>query len=183
MNEITPEKVAAAACEGVGGWLESLQGALSVTAEDGVLSLSVARWVDDEQGTEVVRHFHAVVIPSDSKPAYVNGDDGYWLTCGTCEEPLVEVKAGTSLGEMAVKVAAHKCAEIAEAETGGAAVAEQEPIVIAPTVFMVETEENVGATLVRMIDQDGLEVNVGLDDHSRDLLVSMLVRNRGAANV
>lgn len=47
----------------------------------------------------------------------------------------------------------------------------------------LDQEENVGATLVRMIDQDGREVYVGLDDHMRDLLVSMLVRNGGAADV
>lgn len=53
----------------------------------------------------------------------------------------------------------------------------EEPAKIAPTVFMVDTEENVGATLVRMIDQDGREAHVGLDDNMRRLLVSMLDRD------
>lgn len=69
---------------------------------------------------------------------------------------------------------------VTSAVIGDAAVHE-EPTRIAPTVFMVETEENVGATLVRMIDKDGREVMVGLDDHMRDLLVSMLNREDDAA--
>lgn len=56
-----------------------------------------------------------------------------------------------------------------------------EPTRIAPIAFMVETEENVGATLVRMIDKDDQEVYVGLDDAMRNLLVSMLDRDGGAA--
>ena len=52
-----------------------------------------------------------------------------------------------------------------------------EPTRIAPIAFMVETEENVGATLVRMIDKDGREVYVGLDDNTRRVLSSMLDRD------
>lgn len=83
------------------------------------------RWEDDEHGTENAKHFRAVVegeqtpivLPAGSGLDYVNGDDGYhWLTCGTCEEQLVEVKAGTSLREMTDKVASHRCAEAAQAE-------------------------------------------------------------------
>ncbi|MER7361852.1 hypothetical protein [Nonomuraea wenchangensis] len=66
MSDITPEKVAAAACDGAGGWLESLQGALSVTAEGSVLSLSVAMW--DKEGNEGIQHFRAVVVEGDTDP-------------------------------------------------------------------------------------------------------------------
>ncbi|MFI7125930.1 hypothetical protein ACIBQ1_09565 [Nonomuraea sp. NPDC050153] len=67
MSDITSERVAAAVCEGVvGGWRDSLAGALSVTAEDGMLSLSVARW--DADDTETVRHYRAVVVPGETEP-------------------------------------------------------------------------------------------------------------------
>lgn len=61
MSGITPEKVAAAVCEGDFGWIESLQAALSVTATGDVLSLDMARW-DGPNDSEVVRHFRAVVV-------------------------------------------------------------------------------------------------------------------------
>lgn len=42
---------------------------------------------------------------------YVNGDDGYkWLTCDRCEEPLMEIDAGTWLIEMVNAVNGHECA-------------------------------------------------------------------------
>lgn len=77
MSELTPEKVAAAVCEGVGGWMESMQAALSVTAEGNVLSLDVARW--DEEGNETVRHFRAVVVEAPAydvaaEPVAIDGD-------------------------------------------------------------------------------------------------------------
>jgi hypothetical protein len=67
MSDITPEKVAAAACEDVGGWVESLQAALSVTAQGNVLSLDVVRW-DGPDGAETVRHHRAVVLPGETVP-------------------------------------------------------------------------------------------------------------------
>lgn len=57
----------------------------------------------------------------------------------------------------------------------------EEVTTIVPIAFMVETEETVGATLVRMVDHDGHEVNVGLDGAMRGLLVSMLGRKDGAS--
>jgi hypothetical protein len=66
MSEITPEKVASAVCEGMGGWRESLQGALSLSADGNVLSAKIARW--DEKDTETVRHFRAVVVEGDETP-------------------------------------------------------------------------------------------------------------------
>ena len=80
MIDITPEMVAAAVLEGETGWLESLQGALSVTAEGNVLSLDVARWLDDAEGTEVVRHFRAVVVEGETAPIVLPRpalDDGF----------------------------------------------------------------------------------------------------------
>lgn len=70
MNEITPETVAAAVCEGVGGWMDVLEAALTVTAESNILSLDVTRW-DGPGDSEVVRHFRAVVFR-----AVVALDDG-----------------------------------------------------------------------------------------------------------
>ena len=60
MSDITPEKVAAAVCDTIGGWRHSLQAALSLAAQDSVLNLEVTRWAED--GTETVRHFRAVVV-------------------------------------------------------------------------------------------------------------------------
>jgi hypothetical protein len=60
MTEITPEKVAAAACDTVNRWRHSLQGALSLTAVGNVLNLEVTRWAEDD--TETVRHFRAPVV-------------------------------------------------------------------------------------------------------------------------
>jgi hypothetical protein len=61
VNDITPEMVAAAVCEGEFGWIESLQAALSVAATGSVLSLEIARW-DGPNDSEVTRHFRAVVV-------------------------------------------------------------------------------------------------------------------------
>lgn len=135
MSEITPEKVAASAAWGVQGWRESLRAALSMTAEGNVLSLTTSRWEhdpEDIEGREHVRHFRAVVVEGEQTPItlparaaddYINGDDGYhWLTCGTCETPLIEVDAGTYFSEMGDAIAAHTCApEAAQVEQSGGA--------------------------------------------------------------
>lgn len=56
-----------------------------------------------------------IVLPPGAAVDYINGDDGYhWLTCGTCEVPLMEVTAGTNVGELATTIAAHKCAQAAQ---------------------------------------------------------------------
>jgi hypothetical protein len=75
VNEITPEKVAAAVCEGEGGWLESLQAALSLTAEDNVLSVAVTRW-DGPDDSEVVRPFRAVVVEGTETPIVLERPNG-----------------------------------------------------------------------------------------------------------
>ncbi len=67
MSDITPEKVAAAVCEGVGGWCHSLEAALSLTAEGNVLSADVVRW-DGPDDAETVRHFRAVVVEGETVP-------------------------------------------------------------------------------------------------------------------
>ncbi|MER6942537.1 hypothetical protein ABT294_00815 [Nonomuraea sp. NPDC000554] len=67
MSEITPEKVAAAVCERRDGWRESLESALSLTAEGHVLSLTLTRW-DGEGDAETVRHFRAVVVEGTEAP-------------------------------------------------------------------------------------------------------------------
>ena len=67
MSEITPEKVAAAVCEGVGGWMDCLEAALTVTAERNVLSLDVTRW-DGPGDSEVVRRFRALVVEGEKSP-------------------------------------------------------------------------------------------------------------------
>lgn len=76
MTDITPEKVATTVSRSVeSGWRHRLQAALSVTAEDNVLSLSVTRWADDEEGTEIVRHFRAVVVPGEQVPLVLDRPD------------------------------------------------------------------------------------------------------------
>jgi hypothetical protein len=80
--------------------------------------------VDDNaigQDTKNIRHFRAVVVEGEQPPIvlpagagcdYINGDDGYhWLTCGTCEQSLVLVEAGTSVAAMVGAIAAHQCAQ------------------------------------------------------------------------
>ncbi|MER6171316.1 hypothetical protein [Streptosporangium sp. NPDC001681] len=43
--------------------------------------------------------------------AYTNSDNGYpWLTCGGCEEPLLQIDAGTGLDEMNAAAWGHDCA-------------------------------------------------------------------------
>lgn len=130
MSEITPEKVAAVLSKGHAGWRWGLDASLSVTAQSNVLHLETTRWLDDEEGTEVVEHFRAVVVEGETDPIvlpagaacdYINGDDGYhWLTCGTCEESLLQVEAGTHLVEMVQAISSHTCpAEAAQTEKGG----------------------------------------------------------------
>ncbi|WP_433520078.1 hypothetical protein ACQP2T_63800 (plasmid) [Nonomuraea sp. CA-143628] len=171
MSEITPEKVAAAVCDTITGWRHSLQAALSLTAEGNTLSLSVTRWEDDEEGTEIVRHYRApvvegeqtpIVLPAGAAGDYVNGDDGYWLTCGTCETPLMEVKAGTSVGEMAEKIAAHKCAEAAAIK------AEQKagrtPIRYTATGFGTTTTQATGQVVLNIHTADGpVHIDLGTE--------------------
>lgn len=67
MSEITPERIAAAACEGVSGWRHSLEASLSLTAQGDVLSLAVVRW-DGPDDAEVVRHYKAVVVEGETAP-------------------------------------------------------------------------------------------------------------------
>lgn len=99
-----------------GNWLPS------VKAEGNVVAIRVIPLTADDEELPSV-HFRAVVVEGEERPIvlpsgaaadYINGDSGYhWLTCGTCEVSLMEVTAGTSVGEMATTIAAHKCAQAA----------------------------------------------------------------------
>jgi len=142
MSEIIPEKVAATTPnpENVAAFLAyCANDAMDddgnlwypiVKAEGGVVELAIKPGDEDGVAMDDIVHFRAVVIEGEQTPIvlpagaaadYINGDDGYkWLTCGTCEESLMEVTAGTSFGEMAAKIAAHKCAaEAAQEQKGG----------------------------------------------------------------
>ncbi|MFI7644259.1 hypothetical protein [Nonomuraea sp. NPDC049400] len=75
---------------------------------------------DDQDGAEDDGS-GPVVLPAGSGVDYFDGDGGdHWLTCGTCETSMVAIEAGTSVWEMAEKIAAHKCArEAAQEQKGG----------------------------------------------------------------
>lgn len=119
----------------------------------------------------------------DGQPAPYPGQD--LLTGPLGAEEVAEVfltqTAADEYAERQIVVRPATETEMVTSAVIGDTAVREEPTKIAPTVFMVETEENVGATLIRMIDQDGREVYVGLDDHMRGLLVSMLDRDGGAA--
>lgn len=125
----TPENVAQMLTDGDNDYHDGNYWHPSISAQGNVVSIGITAYADEGEKLPEV-HFRAVVVEGEQTPIvlpagaaadYINRDDGYhWLTCGTCEEPLVEVKAGTSLGEMTDKVASHKCAEADQAQTGGA---------------------------------------------------------------
>ncbi|MGW4406566.1 hypothetical protein ACWEJ6_21230 [Nonomuraea sp. NPDC004702] len=121
MSEITPETVAAAlAVYGCRGYDERLAHWVACDAIGSTVRVSVSR-VDDDGEDVDTRCFRAVVVEGETDPIvlpagaaadYINGDDGYhWLTCGTCETPLMEVQAGTHLVEMVQAISSHTCAE------------------------------------------------------------------------
>jgi len=117
----------------------------------------------------------------DGKPAPYPGQEGPSHPMGAEEaaEVFLTATGGDYYGEKTITVRRATSAEMVTSAVTGDAAVREEPTKIAPTVFMVETAENIGATLVRMIDKDGREVRVGLDDAMRDLLVSMLDREDG----
>lgn len=209
MSEITPEPVAATPptvelvadllAEADNDYHDGYFWKLRMSASGNVAKIGIEPFADDggdgddDEATLLPEvHFRAVVVPGEETPI-VSDRATFEQRVNERFDEAARKLGHESLAFMPATIAALRAqilaldvdlAEAAQAEqNGGAAVAEQEPMRIAPTVFMVETEENVGATLVQMIDQDGREVYVGLDDHMRDLLVSMLVRNGGAANV
>jgi hypothetical protein len=119
----------------------------------------------------------------DGQPAPYPGQDTPSHPMGAEEaaEAFLTATAGDYYGQKQIVIRLASDREMVASAVIGDATVHEDPVRIAPTVFMVETEENVGATLVRMIDKDGREVYVGLDDHMRDLLVSMLGREDSAA--
>jgi hypothetical protein len=119
----------------------------------------------------------------DGQPAPYLGRDEPSHPMGAEEaaEVFLTQTGGDYYNQRAIVVRPATDQEMVVAAVIGDTTVHEEPTRIAPTVFMVETEENVGATLVRMIDKDGREVMFGLDDHMRDLLVSMLDREDGTA--
>lgn len=130
MSEITPEVAAALAIDGGGFYDAKLNGWVTFKAEGDTVQVKVSDHDDDgKEIAENAKHFRAVVVEGEQTPIvlpagaaldYINGDSGYhWLTCGTCETSLMEVTAGTSFGEMAAKIAAHKCAEASQAVQNG----------------------------------------------------------------
>lgn len=60
--------------------------------------------------------------------------------------------------------------ELITAAVLGDTTVREEPVKIVACGFLVETDSDTGAALLRVIDKDGNEVRVGLDDHMRDSL-------------
>ncbi|TYB69661.1 hypothetical protein FXF51_05735 [Nonomuraea sp. PA05] len=119
----------------------------------------------------------------DGQPAPYPGQDAPSHPMGAEEamEAFAVATAADYHGEKQIVVRPATEREMVTSAVIGDATVHEDPVRIAPTVFMVETEENVGATLVRMIDKDGREVLVGLDDNTRRVLTSLLNRADGAA--
>lgn len=118
----------------------------------------------------------------DGEPAPFPGLDGPSHPMGAEEaaEAFLAATGGDYYNERQIVIRPATDREMVTSAVIGDTTVHEDPVRIAPTVFMVETEENVGATLVRMIDKDGREVLVGLDDNTRRVLTSMLNRD-GAA--
>jgi len=112
----TPETVAEMLTSGDGTYDDGNRWQLGLSAQGNVVHIRITPYSDvdeDDLDDEPVRlpdvHFRAVVVADDGT-CYINGDDGYkWLTCSTCEEPLLEVAADTRYAEMAQAIAAHAC--------------------------------------------------------------------------
>ena len=127
----TPENVAEMLTSGDNDYHDGNYWHPSLSSDGNVVWIGIEAYSEDGEKLPEV-HFRAVVVPGEQPPIvlpsgasadYIDGGDGYhWLTCGTCKESLIEVKAGTSVGEMAEKIAAHQCpAEPAQAEQSGGA--------------------------------------------------------------
>lgn len=118
----------------------------------------------------------------DGQPAPYPGQEGPSHLVGAEEaaEAFLAATAGDYYNERQIVIRPASDREMVTSAVIGDATVHEDPVRIAPTVFMVETEENVGATLIRMINKDGREVLVGLDDNTRRVLTSMLDRADGA---
>ena len=118
----------------------------------------------------------------DGKPAPYVGQEQPSHPMGAEEaaELFLTETAADYYGQKAIVVRPASDREMVTSAVIGDTAVHEDPTRIAPTVFMVEAEENVGATLVRMIDKDGREVMVGLDDNTRRVLSSLLDQD-GAA--
>ena len=127
----TPENVADMLTSGDNDYHDGNQWKPGLYADGNVVHIGIEAYSEDGEKLPEV-HFRAVVVegtetptvlPSGAKPAYVNGDDGYkWLTCGGCEQPLMEVDAGIGLAVLNDAHAAHRCPpKVAQAEQSGGA--------------------------------------------------------------
>lgn len=83
--------------------------------KDGTIAISVTRdpW---EALADALKAVWAVRDEEQARPnSYINGDDGYhWLTCNTCEEPLLCVDAGDDLTKLIEADRDHVCTEKAD---------------------------------------------------------------------
>ena len=115
----------------------------------------------------------------DGEPAPYPGQEAPSHPMGAEEaaEVFLTATAGDYYGERQIVIRPATEMEMVTSAVIGDVTVREEPAKIAPTVFDIETEENTGATLIRMIDNDGKAVHVGLDDAMRNLLVSMLDRD------
>ncbi|WP_433520077.1 hypothetical protein ACQP2T_63795 (plasmid) [Nonomuraea sp. CA-143628] len=119
----------------------------------------------------------------DGQPAPYPGQEGPSHPMGAEEavEAFLTATGGDYYNQREIVIRPASSAEMVGSAVIGDTTVREEPTKIEPTVFDIETNVDTGAALVRMIDQDGREVHVGLDGNMRRLLVSMLGQDGDAA--
>ncbi|MEU6721652.1 hypothetical protein ABZ897_60325 [Nonomuraea sp. NPDC046802] len=117
----------------------------------------------------------------DGQPAPHPGQEGPAHPMGAEEaaEAFLIATSGDHDNQREIVIRPASSDEMVASAVIGDTTVREEPTKIEPTVFDIESNENTGAALIRMIDPEGREVHVGLDGNMRRLLVSMLGRRDG----
>ena len=108
----------------------------------------------------------------DGQPAPYPGQDTPSHPMGAEEaaEAFLTATAGDYYGQKQIVIRPASDAEmVASAVIGDTAIREK-PVKVVASAFLVETDDNLGAALLRVFDKDGREIRIGLDDRMRDSL-------------
>ncbi|GAA2861126.1 hypothetical protein [Nonomuraea rubra] len=108
----------------------------------------------------------------DGQPAPYPGQTGPSHPMGAEEaaEAFLTATSGDYYGQRQIVIRPASDAEMVASAVIGDTTVREEPTKIVASAFLVETDADTGAALLRVFDKDGAEVRVGLDDHMRESL-------------
>ena len=108
----------------------------------------------------------------DDQPAPYPGQEGPAHPMGAEEaaETFLTATGGDYDNERHILIRPATEREMVTSAVIGDTAVHEDPTKIVASAYLVETDADTGAALLRVFDKDGAEVRIGLDDHMRDSL-------------